>query len=281
MFWTKGKGWYWNAPMWAPEDGSGGGGGADSTVDDTAAMYPEDKPNSGANFAADSVAETETDGNEGGNAAPDAADPEKADPVDPEKADGEVGDWKPYEDDPNKTDEENAAAKLENDLKHPINQVPEDGKYTPTLPEGMELDQGLLDAIGPVASELKLSNGHFQMLVDKFIEANAAGASQRQQDWAKTVSDWGEQAQNDPDMGGAKWEGTKTAALSVITRFGTPELKTYLEASGAGNHPEVIRLMAKVGAMIGEDVPAITDMPGNGGSADLSLSYPDDQPKGK
>lgn len=268
MFWIK------NSPLWAP-DGEGDGGGA---VDTSVTMYPDDQP--AADSAADVVPEKETDGN-----VPAPADTEKPtlDPKDAPKTEdnADAGEWKPYEDDPAKTPEENAAARAENDAKHPINQVPEDGKYQLTMPDGVELDQGLLDALGPTMAELKLSNGHAQMLVDKYIEQQQASATQRQEDWAKTIQGWADDAQKDPEMGGAKWDATKAAALSAVTRFGTPELKNYLEVSGAGNHPEIIRLMAKVGAMIGEDVPAVSDQPGKGASQDTaSRMYPDDQPKG-
>lgn len=279
MFWTKNKGWHWNSPAMAPENGDGGGAAADTgapadtaaPADPAATLYPDDQPTGSepATSDASTVAETETGGNDDDKPT-----------LDPDKAD-EAGEWKPYEDDPSKTPEENAAAKLENDLKHPINQVPEDGKYQLTMPEGMEVDQGLLDALGPVMSELKLSNGHAQMLADKFIEAQTADAEKRQQDWAQTIDGWIETAKADPEMGGAKWDATAASALSVVKRFGTPELTQYLEASGAGNHPEVIRLMAKVGAMIGEDTPAISDNPGAKADEDpASRLYPNDKPKG-
>lgn len=279
MFWTKNKGWHWDSPAYSAEDGGAGGGAPADTgataeaapADPAATLYPDDQP-AGAEPAisdAPTVAENETDGNDDDKPT-----------LDPDKAD-EAGEWKPYEDDPNKTPEENAAAKLENDLKHPINQVPEDGKYQLTMPEGMEVDQPLLDALGPVMSELKLSNGHAQMLVDKYIEAQTADAEKRQQEWAQTIQDWGKQAKEDPEIGGAKWDATAASALSVVKRFGTPELTQYLEASGAGNHPEVIRLMAKVGAMIGEDTPAISDNPGAKADEDpASRLYPNDKPKG-
>lgn len=268
------------SPVWAPDDGDAGGGGGDTSaapVDASTTLYPDDQPagDDAAPPAADGVADKATPVTE------DNAEVEK--PTLAPDADAEAeGDWKPYEDDPAKTPEENAAAKLENDAKHPINQVPADGKYDLQMPDGIELDQPLLDALGPVMAELQLSNGHAQMLVDKYIEAQTASATQRQQEWAQTITKWGDDAKADPEMGGAKWDATVAAATSAVSRFGTPELQQYLEASGAGNHPEVIRLMAKVGAMIGEDVPAVSDMPGKGATASTQeVLYPDDKPKGK
>jgi len=194
--------------------------------------------------------------------APGAAKPEDA--ADPEAAAGEgEGEGEDKADDPADT-------------------VPEDGKYELTMPDGVELDQALMDEIGPQFKELGLTTKQAQSLADKFIAAQASKAEAQAQGWAKTVSDWVDQAKADPEIGGAKWDGTVKTASGLVGKFGTPELKEYFNASGAGNHPEMIRFMAKVGAMIAEDNPAISENPGKGRSADsAAILYPDDQPKGK
>lgn len=261
MFWT-----LTNSPVWAPEDEGAG------AADVSATMYPDDKP-------ADAEAATSDASTDAEKATPETQD-KAADPIDPAK-DDDATEWKPYEDDPNKSDEENAAARAENDAKHPINQVPEDGKYSLTMPDGVELDTELMDALGPTMAELKLSNGHAQMLVDKYIEAQTAREAKRAEEWTQTINGWADQARADPEIGGNKFDATLASAKSALTRFGTPELNSYLETSGAGNHPEVIRLMAKVGAMIGEDNPAITDNPGKAAETDPARTlYPNDKPKG-
>lgn len=255
-------------PVWAPE----GDGGA--APDASATMYPDDQP-----VAAGTVAETAPEGTPPAPETPPVADPVAADPLKPA---GEAAEWAEYVDDPAKTPEENAAARVENDAKHPINQVPEDGKYSLTMPEGIELDTALLDALGPTFKELNLSNGHAQALADKFIEAQRAKSEQATAQWAETINGWADKAKADPEMGGGKWDKTLASAISARDRFGSPALNEYLEASGAGNHPEVIRFMAKVGSMIGEDNPAISDNPGRKVSTDsASILYPDDTPKGK
>lgn len=229
--------------------------------DASSALYPDDQ----APDAAQTDVKTETDATADDTAVKDDAAPE----------------WAEYVDDPVKTPEENAAAKLENDLKHPINQVPEDGVYNLTMPDGVELDTDLLAVIAPTLKELNMSHGNAQALVDKFIEGQQAKAEAATKQWGETVTGWLDTAKKDPEMGGAKWDETARNASSVVSRFGTPELKEYLEASGAGNHPEVIRLMAKVGSMIAEDNPAISENPGGGTDADASVRmYPADKPKG-
>lgn len=196
----------------------------------------------------------------------------------------EKPEWKPYENDPNKTDEENAAAKAEHDKgdpASPLNQVPADGKYTLEMPEGIELDTVLLDALGPEFKELGLTNGQAQKLADKFIEAEQAKAKTRSEDWAKTVTKWSEDAKTDKEIGGSNWNATVKSASRAINEFGTPELKTYLDATGGGNHPELIRLMSKVGNLISEDAPPQDGGGGDGKKADPAhVLFPNDIPKG-
>lgn len=262
-----------NKPVWDVADEGAGAAPAPApdaapaadaapAVDPASVLYPDDK-------APDAAASTDAE------KAADATEADKADaPVD--------GEWAEYVDDPAKTPEENAAAKLENDLKHPINQIPEDGVYNLTMPEGVELDADMLAIVAPTLKELNMSHGNAQALVDKFIEAQTAKAEAATKRWGETITGWLDSAKNDPDMGGAKWDDTARDASSVVRRFGTPELRDYLEASGAGNHPEVIRLMAKVGSMIAEDQPAISENPGAKSASDPAARlYPNDTPKGK
>jgi len=239
----------------APEGGSGGGDTppAPAPADPGSVLYPDD---------------------------PAAGDPP---PADPNAAPAE---WKEYVPDAAKSDAENAAAKAEHDKTKPADdpgsKVPEDGKYDLKMPDGVELDTELAGALGPEFKELGLTNAQAQKLVDKYIETQQARAKAQGEGWANTVAGWVETAKTDPEIGGAKWEGTVKVASGVVGRFGTDALKEYLNASGAGNHPEMIRFMAKVGAVIGEDKPAISETPGRQVAADRAeIMYPDDKPKGK
>jgi hypothetical protein len=54
-------------------------------------------------------------------------------------------------------------------------------------------------------------------------------------------------------MGGAKHEENLALANKAIDAFGTPELRTFLDESGLGNHPELLRAFHKAGSAISED----------------------------
>ncbi len=66
-----------------------------------------------------------------------------------------------------------------------------------------------------------------------------------------------------------------------MKKLGSSGLKDYLEASGGGNHPELIRFAAKVGAMIREDSPPKGGVEGGGKPVDTAhILFPNDAPKG-
>lgn len=230
----------------------------------------------------------------GGGGSPDPAAPPVTTPAAPESVlfpndgkggDGKeskpaapAGDWKEYVPDPNKSDADNAAAKAEHDKTKPaegdkkadpLDVVPEDGKYTLTMPEGVEVDQGLLDAMSPRFKELGLTSKQAQALADDFIKLQqqrmADHASSPEGAWSGvaheyfkangTPDKWADTAKADKDMGGDKWDGTVQNATRFVNTMGTPELKEFLNKSGGGNHPELIRIFAKAGALIREDNP--------------------------
>lgn len=204
-------------------------------------------------------------------------------------ADQPAGDWKEFEPDAAKTDEENAAAKAEHDKTKPAEEkpvadadkVPEDGKYALAMPEGVTVDQELLDALGPEFKELGLTNAQAQKLADKFIASQQAKAEKQGETWAGTIGKWADDAKADKEMGGVKWDGTVAASRRAVDTLGTPALKEYLNSSGGGNHPELIRFMAKVGSMIKEDSPAGGGAEGSGKPADPAhILFPSDAPKG-
>lgn len=208
----------------------------------------------------------------------------------PTDGDDEPADWKEYVDDPAKSADENAAAKAEHDKTKPaektdaekaLDLVPEDGKYALTMPEGVEVDQELLDALGPKFAAKKLTVREAQELTDEYVKINTARAQKRMEDWGKTISGWADTAKKDEEIGGDKWDSTVQASQRAVNKLGTPGLKQYLNASGGGNHPELIRIFAKVGAMISEDSPPQDGAGGKGKPVEAAHKlFPNDAPKG-
>lgn len=139
-----------------------------------------------------------------------------------------------------------AGAKPE-DTKAQEPRVPE--SYDLKMPEGVELDKDAADEFTSIAKELKLDQASAQKLAD----VGAKMAQRRVEQHAKLVESWVEQVKTDKDIGGDKLEENLGVARKALEAFGTPELRDVLNASGLGNHPEVIRAFVKAGRAISED----------------------------
>jgi hypothetical protein len=129
-------------------------------------------------------------------------------------------------------------------------------KYEFVAPEGVELDPVALEKFEPVARELGLTSDQANKLVALQAEL-VAGQSQQ---WSKQVETWVTSVKADKELGGVGLNGTLSNATRALNQFGTPELKAALDATGMGNHPELVRVFARVGKAMAEDghVPAGT-----------------------
>lgn len=123
-------------------------------------------------------------------------------------------------------------------------------KYEFSAPEGREFDPKVIEAYSEAARELNLTNDAAQKLLDKV----APTLESRQQEQFETIrAKWGDDAKTDKEFGGDKLTESLGVARKALDQFGTPELRTLLNESGLGNHPEVIRFMVRAGNAISED----------------------------
>jgi hypothetical protein len=123
-------------------------------------------------------------------------------------------------------------------------------KYEFAAPEGATLDDAVIEQFSEVAKELNLPQDAAQKILDKMAPAMAA----RQAEQIEAVrTEWAESAKGDKEFGGEKLQENLGVAKTALEQFGTPELRTLLNDSGLGNHPEVIRFMYRTGKAISED----------------------------
>lgn len=121
--------------------------------------------------------------------------------------------------------------------------------YEFKMPEGIELDKSASDEFSAIAKELGLNQDKAQKVADV-----AAKMVQRQQEAHEaTVQSWIEAVKTDKEIGGEKLNENLSIARKTIETFGTPELKDILNATGLGNHPEIVKMALKIGKQISED----------------------------
>jgi hypothetical protein len=122
--------------------------------------------------------------------------------------------------------------------------------YTFTSPEGVEFDAKVLSTFGEAAKELKLQPDAAQKLLNKVAPAMQARQSEQLE---QMRNEWLEASKTDKEFGGERLTENLTVAKKALDAFGSPELRTLLNESGLGNHPEVIRFFLKAGKAISED----------------------------
>jgi len=123
------------------------------------------------------------------------------------------------------------------------------------LPEGVVLDAPTLTAFEATAKELGLPQDKAQALIDKVAPAMKAQGTAA---FETMKTDMLAAAKADAEIGGDKFdESVATAALAIDAYF-APSFKKFLNETGLGNHPEMIRGLRKAGLPLKQDghIPA-------------------------
>jgi hypothetical protein len=122
--------------------------------------------------------------------------------------------------------------------------------YEFKAPEGRVFDSEVMASYSQVAKELNLSQESAQRLLD------AVGPKMAERQMAMieaTRNGWADNSKSDREFGGEKLSENLGVAKKALDAFGTAELRTLLNETGLGNHPELIRFMFRAGKAISED----------------------------
>lgn len=121
------------------------------------------------------------------------------------------------------------------------------------LPEGSSLDAAYLEQTKAMAKDLGLTQEAAQKLVDRDNAMMAGFVEQHQAKWSEQVVQWESVVKSDKEIGGNNFQSSVSDARTALDKFGTTEFKSMLNQSGYGNHPELIRLLSRVGKAMRED----------------------------
>lgn len=137
--------------------------------------------------------------------------------------------------------------------------------YEVKLPEGFTPAPDLLDKFKETALASKLDPKAAQSFIDLYASAmqTASGAAQTA---AEALSaQWRTETLALPEFTGA----TRDASLQSLGRFmdeyGSPDLKSVLDATGLGNNPHVVRAFLKAAQALDEGRPVAPGAPANPG----------------
>lgn len=128
-------------------------------------------------------------------------------------------------------------------------EVPE--VYDFKAPDGMQLDEAAIGVVTPVLKKLGITQEGASELTAAYIEIQKTTAAKQSQDWLIA-------SKADKEIGGAAFDANSKLAMEAFGRFATPEFKAFMDATGLGNHPEMLRAFIKIGKAAQSDthVPA-------------------------
>ena len=148
--------------------------------------------------------------------------------------------------------------------------------YEITAPEGTTLDAKALEMFDPIFRDLTLTNEGAQKLVDAapaFIEhIGAAKDAALLANVVESRKAWAKAAMEDEEIGGPKFEESKAACAKLFDRVGFKQgegFRSFLDESGLGNHPDLIRGLVRLAKMTGED--SFTRSASDGGDAGVPI----------
>jgi hypothetical protein len=146
-------------------------------------------------------------------------------------------------------------------------------QYELKVPQGA--DATVVSAWAKQAHSLGLPADKAQALFD----AHATTMSAREQ---AARDGWLQQAQNDPEIGGANLTQSVATAHKAMQRFASPGFVEFLQKTGLDSHPEMVRVFRAVGLAISPDSRLVvggTSKPSSDESR-LARMYPSMAPKG-
>lgn len=126
-----------------------------------------------------------------------------------------------------------------------------------TLPDGVEMDETARDSFLPVAKQLNLTQTEAQALVDYESKRVAEFTTAQETAWKDMQQEWRTSTQSDKEIGGPAFDQSLASAKKFLGAYGTNELIEALDATGMGNHPELIRAFARAGKAMSEDTLSI------------------------
>lgn len=134
----------------------------------------------------------------------------------------------------------------------------------------MKLDDQVIAAFSEGAKELKLSQDDASKLVGKVAPVLAARQTAA---FEATKTAWANEFNADPVLGGEKAAESLAVAKKGMAAYFDPKFATFLQATGLGNHPEMIRGLHKIGLTVKGDT-IVTGRQPDGKPSDARGMYP-------
>jgi hypothetical protein len=111
--------------------------------------------------------------------------------------------------------------------------------------------------------------------MQKLVDFHFDITKKQQEGWVSTTAGWLQEAKMDKEIGGSNWDASEISAQRALKAFGSEGLNKVLSDYGMGNHPEIKRLLSRVGrAIVAEDNSGGKEKAANsGGERDVLTQF--------
>lgn len=172
--------------------------------------------------------------------------------------------WKTNPTDDTKKAAMDAVAKAKESLKSLPKQKTLPEKYELKLPDGTKLDAKHLEGIATFSKERGLSNEEAQAIVEREHTLLTSYEKTVAESVKTEIESWAKSSEADKEIGGEKFKENVTLAKQVLDRFANDDFKKFLDVSGYGNHPEVLRFVINIGKAMTQDQLVKSTVPPTG-----------------
>lgn len=121
------------------------------------------------------------------------------------------------------------------------------------LAENSLLDQSKVDEVIAYAKAKGLNNEQAQDLLNREEATLNKFVEDQNEALAKTSQEWKQQSMSDKEIGGPEFNKNVEMAHRAIKQYGSETLINYLNESGLGNHPDVVRMFMRIGKAMSND----------------------------
>lgn len=120
------------------------------------------------------------------------------------------------------------------------------------VPEGFVITEERAGVLGEAFKELNLSQADAQKLVTMHSEMLQKDADAAHEAEVAKHNGWIDDIKADKDMGGDKFDASVKSAGVFLDRYNNVALDRALDETGAGNHPEIFKLLVTLGNLMKE-----------------------------
>jgi hypothetical protein len=153
------------------------------------------------------------------------------------------------------------AATTPTETKQETTQEPKDQKegqvesseYNLKLPDDAFIDEKHVQAVSEYAKELKLTNEQAQKLIERDNTLLSSYVESQKQMLEQKTQSWVNELKTDKEFGGEAFTKNTELARRALDRFAPQELKQFLNETGFGNNPLLVKTFHKIGLAMSDD----------------------------